>query len=138
MNPSVTNSLMLHTDLPDVGASALRTFGALAVVLAVFFGGVWIFRNSQRLAWRKTGPPKLAIIESRPLGNRYALYLVGYERERLLIGSSPAGLSLLSHLPPAGEAGLESAVPPAGPAAFAQCLQHILRRKPEEPAQGGK
>jgi flagellar biogenesis protein FliO len=123
-----TNTLTLHTDLPDVGVSAIRVFAALAIVLAVFFGGVWLFRNGQRIAWRKTGAPKLAIVETRPLGNRFALYVVGYEQQRLLIGSSPAGLSLLTQLPPATETKGEIAVP-AESTSFMQCLQQVLKRK---------
>ena len=95
----VTNTLTLRTDLPNVGASAIRALGALAIVLALFFAGVWVFRNGQRAVWRRTGVPKLAILESRSLGNRLAIYVVGYEQQRLLVGSSPAGLSLLTQLP---------------------------------------
>ena len=123
-----TNTLTLHSDLPQVGLSAIRALGALALVLAVFFGGVWLFRNGQRLAWRKTGAPRLAILETRPLGNRFALYVVGYEQQRMLIGSSPAGISLLSQLPPAAES-VPEPVAPAIAASFAQCLQQVMRRK---------
>jgi flagellar biogenesis protein FliO len=123
-----TNALTLHHDLPEVGLSAVRALGALALVLAVFFGGVWLFRNGQRLAWRKNGPPRLSILESRPLGNRFALYVVGYEQQRMLIGSSPAGLSLLSQLPAAAEAAAPP-VPTPESASFKECLQQVLRRK---------
>jgi flagellar biogenesis protein FliO len=123
-----TNSLTLHSDLPEVGLSAIRALGALALVLAVFFGGVWLFRNGQRLAWRKTGAPRLAILESRPLGNRFALYVVGYDQQRMLIGSSPAGISLLSQLPPAPDSEPELAAPEKT-VSFTQCLQQVLRRK---------
>ena len=123
-----TNTLALHSDLPAVGLSAIRALGALALVLAVFFGGVWLFRNGQRLAWRKTGVPRLAILESRPLGNRFALYVVGYDQQRMLIGSSPAGINLLSQLPPAAESQSEP-IAPAKAASFTQCLQKVLRQK---------
>ena len=123
-----TNTLTLHSDLPQVGLSAIRALGALALVLAVFLGGVWLFRNGQRLAWRKTGAPRLAILESRPLGNRFALYVVGYEQQRMLIGSSPAGISLLSQLPAAAES-VPEPVAPAIATSFTQCLQQVMRRK---------
>jgi flagellar biogenesis protein FliO len=123
-----TNTLALHSNLPEVGLSAIRALGALALVLAIFLGGVWLFRNGQRLAWRKTGAPRLAILESRPLGNRFALYVVSYEQQRMLIGSSPAGISLLSQLPPATESVPEPAAP-AQAASFIQCLQQVMRRK---------
>jgi flagellar biogenesis protein FliO len=124
-----TNLLALRTDLPDVGASAVRALAALAIVLALFFGGIWLFRNGQRVAWRRNGAPRLAVLESRSLGNRYALYVVGYEQQRLLIGSSPAGMNLLSQLPTAtAEANTEAPAPPQ-PASFAQYLQQMLKRK---------
>jgi flagellar biogenesis protein FliO len=121
---------VIHSDLPNVGLSAIRALAALAFVLAIFFGGVWLFRNGQRLAWRKNGVPKLAILETRPLGNRFAIYVVGYEQQRLLIGSSPAGLSLLSQLPPGAAAAVEpAAAAPAGDPSFAALLQQTFQRK---------
>jgi flagellar biogenesis protein FliO len=122
-----TNTLNLHADLPDVGLSALRTLAALLIVLSLFLGGVWFYRNTQRMAWRKTGLPKLAILESRALGNRYALYVVGYEQQRLLIGGSPAGLTLLSHLPAAAAPPQEGVVPPPQPASFTHCFRQLLK-----------
>jgi flagellar biogenesis protein FliO len=124
-----TNTLSLHTDLPEVGVSAIRALGALAIVLALFFAGVWVFRNSQRMAWRKTGAPRLAVIESRSLGNRLSIYVVGYDEQRLLIGSSPAGLNLLSQLPPAAVSTSGEAAPPASSFSFATQLQQLLHRK---------
>jgi flagellar biogenesis protein FliO len=124
-----TNTLALRTNLPDLGVSAIRALAALAIVLALFFGGIWLFRNGQRVVWRKNGAPRLAVLESRSLGSRYAIHVVGYEQQRLLVGSSPAGLNLLSQLPTApAESNLEAA-PPAEPASFAQYLQAMLKRK---------
>jgi len=133
-----TNTLRLRADLPDAGLSAVRALAALAIVLAVFFGGVWLYRNGQRLAWRKSGPPKLAILESRPLGNRYALHVVGYEQQRLLIGSSPAGLSLLSQLPAATEAPQAAPAAPPEPVPFVQYLQRLLRGQPDSKPGGAR
>jgi flagellar biogenesis protein FliO len=130
-----TNTLVLHSDLPDVGLSLIRLLAAMALVLAVFFGGVWLFRNGQRLAWRKTGRPRLAIVESRALGNRFAIYVVGYDRQRFLVGSSPAGLALLSPLPPGEPESPELAVA-AEPVTFARNLQALLKRGPERGAGG--
>jgi len=124
-----TNALTLHADLPNVGLSAVRALAALAFVLALFFAGVWLFRNGQRLSWRKTGPPKLAVLESRALGGRFSLYIVGYEQQRLLIGSSPAGLNLLSALPPAEAAAKNEKVPEPAAQSFAQCFQQVLQGK---------
>ena len=87
--------------LPEAVPSLLRVLGALGVVIGIFLGGVWLYRNWQRLALPRGVRPKLNILETRPLGGRQALYVVGYEQGRFLIASSPAGVSLLSHLPDA-------------------------------------
>jgi len=115
-------------NLPEVGPSVLRVLGALAVVLGIFLGGVWLFRNWQRLALGRGRVPRLNVLETRPLGGRQALYVVGYESERFLIASSPAGVSLLSHLPAAAE---NDASPSAAPASssFAQALTQVLKGK---------
>lgn len=111
--------------LPDVGASVLRVFGALLLVLALFLGGVWLFRNSQRFLGHPNGGSKLNVIEVRSIGNRQALYVIAYGRQRLLLGSSPAGVSLVSPLPEAPE---EEELRPEVPS-FGETLQRVLRRK---------
>jgi flagellar biogenesis protein FliO len=119
---------LVTPSLPEVGpSSVLRVLGALALVIGIFLAGVWLFRNWQRLALQRGGRPKLNILETRSLGGRQALYVVGYEQGRFLIASSPAGVSLLAHLPEAvgGEA-------PAGggaPSAFHQTLTQLLKGK---------
>jgi flagellar biogenesis protein FliO len=111
--------------LPDAGTSVLRVFGALLIVLSLFFGGVWLFKNSQRFMGRQGGAGKLSVLEVKSLGNRQALYVVGYGRQRMLLGSSPAGVSLVSQLPEATEQEQPQAVMPS----FGDTLQRVLNRK---------
>lgn len=113
------------TPLPEMGTSVMRVLGALALVLAIFFAGVWLYRNWQRVLGPKGRAPKLSVIEVKSLGNRHALYVVGYERQRMLVASSPTGMTLLSQLPEADPN--ESALP--APASFAESLQKVLERK---------
>jgi flagellar biogenesis protein FliO len=103
----------------DAGLSFVRVLGALALVIGLFLGGVWLFKNWQRLAVRRT----------RSLGNRHAVFVIGYEYERFLIASSPAGISLLSHLPAANE--VETPTNENNPAtlSFAQALAKALKGK---------
>jgi len=123
---SQTNTLPLsHAPLPDLSFSALRVMGALIFVLALFFGGVWLFRNWQRLMIQKGRAPKLSVLETKSLGNRHALYVVAYEQQRMMLAASPAGINLISHLPSADSEPL--AAPPAP--LFAQTLQQMLSRK---------
>jgi flagellar biogenesis protein FliO len=112
--------------LPDAGASVIRVFGAFILVIALFLIGVWLFRNWQRVAMQRGGGSRLNVFEVKSLGQRQALYVVGYQQQRMLLASSPAGITLVSHLPDATEA--EQAAPPAG-ANFAQALQQVLGRK---------
>src|SRR5438067_738025 len=94
-----TNLLSVPSPLPEMGFSVVRVFGSMIVVLALFLGGVWLFKNWQRVAIYKGRTPKLNILEVKSLGNRHALYLVAYEQQRLLVSSSPGGINLLTHLP---------------------------------------
>ena len=113
---------------PDVGVSLLRVMGALALVLGIFLAGVWLFRNWQRLAVRRGREPKLNVLEIRSLGGRQAIYVVGYEQERFLLASSPAGVNFLTHLPSASnEETSASEMKPQMP--FAQALAQVLKGK---------
>lgn len=113
--------------LPDAGASAIRVFGALILVVGIFLGGIWLFRNWQRFTVQKGSGPKLNVLEVRSLGQRQALYIVGYQQQRMLLASSPAGVTLLSHLPAAEEAEVVAA--PATKMSFADAFQQVLTRK---------
>jgi flagellar biogenesis protein FliO len=66
------------------------------------------------------------LLEVKSLGQRQAIYVVGYQQQRMLLASSPAGVTLLSHLPEAGEA--ETAAPAAN-LSFAEAFQHVLSRR---------
>jgi flagellar biogenesis protein FliO len=121
-----TNVAALPTVLPDAGASIFRVFGALILVVAIFLGGVWLYRNWQRLSIQRGGGAKLNLIEVKSLGQRQALYVVGYQQQRMLLASSPTGVTLVSHLPAAEEA---AEVAPAPKLSFAEAFQHVLSRK---------
>lgn len=115
--------------VPDLGASLIRLIGSLGIVIAVLLAGVWIFRNWQRVFLRDARTPQLQILEARQLGQRHALYVVGYRDQRMLLAASPSGVNLLSHLP-GGEAAPPS---PASPAPvkedFTSALQQALQAR---------
>ncbi len=118
-----TNAVPVAPGVPEVTFSLLRIFGALLLVLAMFFGGVWLFRNWQRVARPGGRPAKLQVLEMRSLGNRSALFVVGYEQQRLLLASSPTGITLLDCLPAATAAEAEAV---AAPVSFAETLRKLL------------
>jgi flagellar biogenesis protein FliO len=128
LHAQTTNLVTNSSHLPDVATSAIRMLGSLVFVMALFFGGVWAFKNWRRLTVVTGRPQKLQIIEARSLGNRNALYVVGYEQQRMLVASSGNGVTLLSHLP-AGEEESQKA-PETTPAShFAQALQQVFSRR---------
>lgn len=123
------SSLPTTAGLPETGPSLLRVFGALVLVLGLFLGGVWLFRNGRQLAFRRGRRPLLNVIESRSLGGRHALYVIACDQERFLLASSPAGINLLSQLPSAPETEPETqpASRPAPALSFAQSLALVLK-----------
>ena len=84
---------------PSIGFSVLRMIGALCLVFALLFGGVWAFKNSSRFAAARGSAAKLKILESRSLGHRHSIFVVGYDNQRLLLSTSPTGVTMLTHLP---------------------------------------
>src|SRR5262245_21960211 len=88
-----TNAPPILVGLPDAGTSVLRVFGALALVLALFLAGVWLFRNWRRLSGPRGHVAHLQVLESKALGGRHALYVVGYQHQRLLLAASPSGVT---------------------------------------------
>jgi flagellar biogenesis protein FliO len=107
--------------------SLVRMLGGLALVFAFLGGGVWLFRNWQRLAGRKGPAAKLSVHEVKALGHRQALYVIGYERQRLLVASSPAGVTMLTALPAADNDIPENVIAPQPN--FTDVLLQVLQRK---------
>lgn len=91
------------TDTGSMMGSMVRLVGALAVVFALFMGFIWMWKRWQRLGGHRSVHRKLEVLESRPLGNRQSLCVVGYEGRRLLLALSPSGVTLLTQLPDATE-----------------------------------
>lgn len=111
----------------DAGAAALRVMGALVFVLAVFFAGLWVFRNWQTLMVRRGRPARLRVVESRALGNRQALHVVKYRRQVMLVAASPAGVALLTEF--GEEEPEEEVVNPPSPIEFPKLLTRALTPK---------
>ena len=111
--------------LPEVGSSILRLFGALIFVVALFLAGAWGLRRWQQTQRQQTVGPRLVVIDVQALGARQTLYVIGYEKQRFLIGSSATGLSLITHLPESDS----EAVAPSAPVSFAAAFQQVVHRK---------
>ncbi|MGH7973848.1 MAG: FliO/MopB family protein [Limisphaerales bacterium] len=121
------NTLLAHPALPDAGPSLLRVLGALALVIGLFLGGVWMFRNGRRFVFRRGRSPGLKVLESHFLGGRQALYVVAYEQQRFLVASTPTGINLLSNLPALPEMVAETKEAPVATPSFSDALALVLK-----------
>jgi flagellar biogenesis protein FliO len=124
-----TLALPATGSFPDPTGSLLRILGAFVLVIGIFLGGVWLFKNWQRLAVQRGRAPKLNVLETRSLGGRHAVHVVGYEQERFLVAASPNGVSLLSHLPAVTENEQDSETKTGAAPSFAEALKQVLRGK---------
>jgi flagellar biogenesis protein FliO len=122
-----TNLPLISPALPEVGFSVIRVCGVLALVLALFLAGVWLLKNWQRLALQRGRPAQLQVVEMKHLGGKHALYVVAYQQQRLLLASSPNGVTLLSDLPPGDTTEMES--PAVTSPNFVQVLQQAVQGK---------
>ena len=115
-----------NTAVPSIGVAIFRMVGSLAIVIALFFVGAWLFRNMHRFKGKGMNERKLQVLEGKSIGPRQAIYVVAYEEQRLLIGSTAQGITLLTHLP-------EGTPQPAGerivPVSFGEALMQALGRK---------
>jgi len=122
-----TNLPPIGPTLPDASFSVIRVFGALVLVLGLFLGGVWIFKNWQRVALHRGRASQLQVVEMKSLGGKHALYVVGYQQQRLLLACSPSGVSLVSHLPADDSAPVTAQA--VGGENFMQALQNAVQAK---------
>lgn len=113
----------------SVTLSFVRMLGALALVVALFFGAAWVFKNGFRFQSIAPAQRKLQVLESRSLGPRQAVFVVGYENQRLLIGSTPNGLALLTHLPERTAEEEKEQSERIVPVTFGEALLQALGRK---------
>ena len=92
-------STLADTATPAVfsAAAILRLIGALFFVLLVFFFLIWVFRRLQPGAVAGAGGT-MRVIASLPLGARERLLLVEVGKQQLLLGATPAGITLLHTL----------------------------------------
>jgi flagellar biogenesis protein FliO len=106
--PSVVGEPALQP--PGIGLSVVRLLGAFVLVVSIALGAVWLLRNGARFAPRSRVDRTLKVLEMRMLGGRQSLVVVGYEDQRMLLATSPAGVSFLCRLPAA--AGIQAAGEP--------------------------
>jgi flagellar biosynthetic protein FliO len=75
-----------------------QSVAALAVVLAVFAGLVWLLRRFQASTQSRHGE-HMKVVRRLPLDTKHSLVEVAYDGRHYLIGLSPAGMtSIFQHI----------------------------------------
>ena len=112
---------------PSLTSSLIRLVGGLFVVFGLFLGVIWLLKRAPMLTRKGGDTRKLNVLEVRSLAPRQALYVIGYERQRYLLASTPTGVSLLTALPVA-----ETDELPTGKTAsvgFAEALMQAVQKQ---------
>ena len=105
--------------------SVVRLLGGFALIGALLVAFAWFARKGVLPGLKGGSKARLKVLEARTLGHRQAIYVVGYDKQRLLVASSPAGVQLLTHLPEAEAGELESAPAPS----FAEALMQAVGKQ---------
>ena len=79
--------------------SLVQLIGMLLLVLGLFAAFAWSVKRWRLLPQMRGTQNRLQILETKPLGHRNSLMVVGYGEQRFLIGANNAGLQLLGQLP---------------------------------------
>lgn len=87
----------------DPMGSFFRVLLSLVVVICIFLGGVWLFKNRLNVSSHGAVSGKLKILESKFIGNRQGLVVVAYGEKRMLLGTSTTGITALGDLPDLSE-----------------------------------
>jgi flagellar biogenesis protein FliO len=77
----------------------IQTLGALIFVISILILGAWLFKRSRFFSLYKGSQSHLRVLESRSIGYRNSLLVVGYDQHRYLLAASSTGVSLLAALP---------------------------------------
>lgn len=106
-------------DSSGSGAAA-RWVGLGLVIAALGFGAAWLQRKKIQLPSRR-----IRVVESVPVGPKRSMMLVEVEGQQLLVGSSEAGLQVLS-VRPLGEAEPLAEAEPVADRLDAEEFQELL------------
>ncbi|MDA8114151.1 MAG: flagellar biosynthetic protein FliO [Acidithiobacillus sp.] len=128
-SPSVwaDTSVGMGADSAFSWSAILQLFSALVLVLLIFFGVVWLLKRLQPgLVGGQVGG--MRVVSSLSLGTRERLLLVQVGEQQLLLGVTPAGITLLHTL--------ETTLPDTtsnSPATFAGWLRTAMERRKQGP-----
>ena len=87
------------TALPqESGASGMRAFGSLVLVLGLAGGALWALKRWGIAKLPGSGGTRLKVEESLALGDRRFVSILRADEERFLIALAPTGITLLARM----------------------------------------
>jgi flagellar protein FliO/FliZ len=90
-----------------VFSSILAVVLALGLVLGLAWGAIWLLKKVQdrQLGLDKDNPGygEIRFLRSLPLGQRERVTLIELDGERMLLGVTAGGISMLAHWPEVGK-----------------------------------
>ena len=93
-------SASVLAEVKGIGLESLvQLIGMLLLVLGLFAAFAWSVKRWRLLPQMRGAQNRLKILETKPLGQRNSLMVVGYGEQRFLIGTNNAGIQLLGQLP---------------------------------------
>lgn len=106
-------SLLATPGPGDPLAAGGQAVVVVVLVLAALIGAAWLLR---RAAARRRPGQAVRVETAVPLGERRSLVIVSVEGRRLLLGLTPAQVSLVTELDRPFQAALDESVASGGPA----------------------
>jgi flagellar biosynthetic protein FliO len=69
--------------------------GKFVLVIALLVAVLWLLRRARGLQGMTSAPKRISIVETVSLGARHRLMLLTVDSRELLVGSSPASLTMI-------------------------------------------
>jgi len=112
-----------------LGEAAMRLTGALLIVVAMLFAALRFLKGSRWVQRAQAARQGLQIVESKSLGVRQSVVVVGYGQQRFLVGAGPQGMTMLTALPDAPAPKPEAQAAPEEPPAFGEMLLRAIQQR---------
>lgn len=113
----------METGNIDLYSELLKTFGVLAVLLAIIIGSLYLFKKLIGLKTAGADISSISLLSSFHLSSREKLVVVEIEGKRLLLGVTQNNISLITRLEDSLEEDLEKKEKTDFPTAFAKSLK---------------
>lgn len=100
---STTSNFILNSENTkpefDPVESFFRVLSGLVIVILIFLGGVWLYKNRLTQPGAHALNGQLKVLESKFLGNKQGIVVIAYGNKRMMLGTTHGSMSKISDLP---------------------------------------